>query len=209
MTDPAAKSPPTSPPSPERRSFLSRLAGFTLIASVASAYGAFAAILGRFLFPARPAATEWQFLTELARLQQGDSLVYVTPAGASVAVARRTSGTDADAFIALSSTCPHLGCQVHWEGQNNRFFCPCHNGAFNPEGKAIAGPPAEAGQSLPRFDLKVDAGSLYIKVPVEALAKGPGRVLPPPRYPRGGGHDPCLAPPLATASASPGSEERA
>jgi cytochrome b6-f complex iron-sulfur subunit len=206
MTDHAAESPHSSPTSPERRTFLSRLAGVALIGSVASAYGAFAAILGRFLFPARPVATEWQFLTELARLRQGESLVYVTPAGASVAVARRTAGTDVDAFIALSSTCPHLGCQVHWEGQNNRFFCPCHNGAFNPEGKAIAGPPAEAGQSLPRFELKVEAGSLYIKVPVEALAQGPGRVLPPPRYPRGAGHDPCLAPPTSAGS---GAGERA
>ncbi len=76
--------------------------------------------------------------------------------------------------MALSSTCPHLGCKVHWEAPENRFFCPCHNGAFDPSGRAIAGPPAEAGQSLGRYPLRIEGGLLYIEVPTERLPGGEG-----------------------------------
>lgn len=158
-----------SPPDdPERRSFLATAA---MAGSMAAGYGTFAAIAARYLYPAHPAPTSWLYVQDLRSLKPGDSLVYRTPAGATVAVARLgNAGTDSD-FLALSSTCPHLGCQVHWEGANNRFFCPCHNGAFDPSGKAIAGPPADAGQSLLRYPLKVENGLLFIQVPVEKLSE--------------------------------------
>jgi len=156
-----------APEDPERRSFL---ATAVMTGGLVAGYGTFAMMAGRYLYPAHPADTSWLFVQDLRSLKAGDSLVYRTPAGATVAVARLGSaGTDAD-FLALSSTCPHLGCQVHWESQNNRFFCPCHNGAFDPSGKAIAGPPADAGQSLLRYPLKVENGLLYIRVPVEKLS---------------------------------------
>jgi Rieske Fe-S protein len=165
------------PESAERRSFL---ATAVMGGGLAAGYGTFAWMAGRYLYPAHEAPTSWLFLRDLHSLKPGDSFVYRTPAGATVAVARLgNAGTDAD-FLALSSTCPHLGCQVHWEGQNNRFFCPCHNGAFDPTGKAIAGPPAEAGQSLLRYPLKVENGLLYINVPVEKLSTSdPDGGLPP------------------------------
>ncbi len=67
-------------------------------------------------------------------------------------------------FFALSSVCPHLGCRVHWEKHYDRFFCPCHNGAFGPSGKAISGPPADDKQNLPHYPLKIVSGSLYIEM---------------------------------------------
>jgi Rieske Fe-S protein len=86
-----------------------------------------------------------------------------------VVISRIDSNGDESDFVALSSVCPHLGCQVHWEGQNNRFFCPCHNGAFDPQGNAIAGPPKEAHQALARYPLKVENGLLFIQVKTQAL----------------------------------------
>jgi Rieske Fe-S protein len=74
-------------------------------------------------------------------------------------------------FVALSSICPHLGCRVHWEAHNERFFCPCHNGAFDSSGKAIAGPPKTANQTLPEYPLKVVDGSLYIEMSIESVRK--------------------------------------
>jgi Rieske Fe-S protein len=144
-------------------------------------YGAFAAIAGRFLYPPEGGEDAWVFVTELARLRPGESLVFRTPAGASAAVARRGDRGDVTDFLALSSVCPHLGCQVHWEQQNNRFFCPCHNGVFTPEGTGIGGPPGDAGQSLPRYPLKLENGLLYIEVPVEKVAATPAN-----------GRDACL-----------------
>ena len=97
--------------------------------------------------------------------------MYRSPAGESVTIARRGTGGTAEDFVALSSTCPHLGCQVHWEPQNTRFFCPCHNGVFDPTGRAVSGPPAEAGHSLPRYALEVRDGLIYIPVPTEELRR--------------------------------------
>jgi hypothetical protein len=85
-----------------------------------------------------------------------------------------------------------LGCQVRWEPQNNRYFCPCHNGTFDTTGKATGGPPGEAGQSLPRYGLRIDSGLLYIEVPVEHLSTPLQAGLVEVVSPQGPGHDPCL-----------------
>ncbi|MEQ8767710.1 MAG: ubiquinol-cytochrome c reductase iron-sulfur subunit [Planctomycetota bacterium] len=174
-----------------RRSALTRIASWTMAGGLLAGYGAFAAIAGRYLYPARKARKGWMFVRELAAFGNGDSVVYRTPGGARVSIARVGTKGTADDFIALSSTCPHLGCQVHWEGPRNRFFCPCHNGAFDPKGRPIEGPPAEAGQSLPRYALKVENELLYIEVGLEELTMGEGH-LEAPGGPSGPGHDPCL-----------------
>lgn len=136
-------------------------------------YGACGAMAARYLYPARGRERRWQFLACADEFEAGASFAYRAPFGEKIAVARRGKTGAVEDFVALSSTCPHLGCQVHWEPQNNRFFCPCHNGVFDPAGNAIAGPPFQAGQSLSRYPLKVENGSIFIEVPMESLA-GPG-----------------------------------
>lgn len=135
-----------------------------MTAGLAAGYGMFCHVAGRFLYPAHDAPKRWVYVTDVARMKAGDSLEYRTPDGASVSVTRRGSGGGVEDFAALGNVCPHLGCHVHWESQNARYFCPCHNGAFDPSGKATAGPPAEAGQSLPSFPLKVEGGLLFIQI---------------------------------------------
>ena len=179
---------------PPRRRLLSLLTTIGAAVGLTAAYGSLAAAMGRFLFPARPPARGWMFVVQEHRLKTGESLLYRTPAGATVNVARQGGDSSAEAFVALSSVCPHLGCQVHWEPQNNRFFCPCHNGVFAPDGTGIGGPPGDAGQSLPRYPLKVEDGLLFIEVDQTEIASGPGRVLAAPAVPAGPGHDPCLSP---------------
>lgn len=149
-----------------RRSTLKRLAGYLMGGGLVAAYGNLAAVMARYLYPARPEARGFLYVSDLASLGAGESLVYTTPGGATVNVTRRGAGDSIESFLALSSVCPHLGCQVHWEPQNDRFFCPCHNGVFTPEGVAIDGPPADAGQSLSQFPLKVENGLLFIEVPL-------------------------------------------
>jgi len=73
---------------------------------------------------------------------------------------------------AFSSVCPHLGCRVHWEGDKNEFFCPCHKGVFNSNGVAISGPPADAGQSLRKVSVEVDEKSQIVYIEVNK----PGRM---------------------------------
>ena len=178
--------------SEERRRFLSVASTTAMSAGLIGGYGAFALISGRFLYPARPAERGWQFVIEEARVPVGESLVYRTPTGETINITRKAREGAASDFIALSSICPHLGCQVYWESQNNRYFCPCHNGVFDAEGVGTEGPPGDAGQSLPRYELKVEGGMLFVEVGLTSLAEGEGEILEePPRS--AAGHDPCLS----------------
>ncbi len=132
-------------------------------------YGAFASYAIRFLYPANVGKSIWQFVCTLDQLKVNESMAFTMPSGAKVVVARQAEGDSAEAFIALSSVCPHLGCKVHWEAVNDRFFCPCHNGAFDAQGAPTEGPPASANQYLTRFPLSVEGNLLLIEVPVNAV----------------------------------------
>lgn len=115
-------------------------------------YGTLAAMAGRFLYPARPAPRGWLFTTQVDRLNPA-SMTYTTPAGDPVIITRSGEGAG-DGFHRPLQHLPHLGCRVHWEGQNDRYFCPCHNsGQFDRQGTATEGPPAAAGKDLPRATL--------------------------------------------------------
>lgn len=179
------------PSDPKKQEFLSKLTNLAMFAGLAAAYGTFAAIMARFLYPSRPSPRGWMFVSSLGQFDRGESRLFRTPSGESVSITRQGDGTAAEDFVALSSVCPHLGCQVHWEPQNDRYFCPCHNGVFSPDGVARAGPPADAGQSLLEYPLKVERDLLFIEVAHTDLAQGPGR-LEKPCGPPGPGHDPCL-----------------
>jgi Rieske Fe-S protein len=132
-------------------------------------YGLLGVMAGRYLYPSGGADAVWQFVGVLKEMGPGESREFIAPNGAKVVIARQGEGDSADDFVALSSVCPHLGCQVHWEPHNNRFFCPCHNGVFDPQGRATEGPPAKAGQSLTEFPLRVEDGLLFIQAPVTSI----------------------------------------
>jgi nitrite reductase/ring-hydroxylating ferredoxin subunit len=157
-------------PGLERRRFISLSSTAAMILGLLGGYGAFGSIAARFLYPAREADRRWLFVSLVRAILPGQTVLYRTPAGATVNVTRRGSGDDD--FIALSSTCPHLGCQVHWEAAKSRYFCPCHNGTFDESGRGTGGPPGDAGQSLPRYPLRVENGLLFIETPVGGLLGG-------------------------------------
>lgn len=163
-----SKTPATTEPSPRRGFFGSIVSGFMAL-GLAAGYGTFAAYAGRFLFPNLKGVNAWQFVATLDQLKLGASFPFVTSTGAKIVVARQSEGNEAENFIALSSVCPHLGCAVHWEPQNDRFFCPCHNGAFDASGQPTEGPPKSANQELTRFPLKIEGDLLYIEVSTESL----------------------------------------
>ena len=47
-------------------------------------------------------------------------------------------------LLALSRTCPHLGCSVPWIEKEMKFACPCHGSAFDITGKVIEAPAPRA-----------------------------------------------------------------
>lgn len=157
----ASKQDSAQPVDATRRSVVSTMAMGT---GLAAGYGYFASIAAQFLYPASPEPRGWQFVAVADQIKPGSSLNLKTPSGQPMVVMRQgEQGTEAD-FVALSGVCPHLGCMVNWEPQNNRFFCPCHNGAFDPSGNATQGPPHASHQTLSRFPLKVENGLLFVEV---------------------------------------------
>ncbi|MBS2018899.1 MAG: ubiquinol-cytochrome c reductase iron-sulfur subunit [Deltaproteobacteria bacterium] len=155
-----------------RRRFLAKGARVAAGVGLAASYGTFGAFAVRFLYPAKDQPTLWVFVADVAGFARGASLPFTAPGGAKVAIARQGGAGSVDDFVALSSTCPHLGCQVHWQAAEQQFFCPCHNGAFDASGRATAGPPAKAGQSLLRYPLKIEDGLLYVQVPAPDPTEG-------------------------------------
>lgn len=160
----------TSSDKEDRRAFLGHFPACLMAGGLAAGYGTMGAIALRFLYPAHLDPTAWVFVVDLRGVQAGDSIATKAPSGQPIIITRMKDEGTAEDFIALSSVCPHLGCMVHWEGQNNRFFCPCHNGVFDPLGIAIEGPPHQSGQTLARFPLKVENGLLFMQVPLANLS---------------------------------------
>ena len=152
----------------DRRSFLTSTTTIAMGAGLAAGYGTLFAMAGRFLYPVESGNGAWQFVGEVDALRLRSTFEYTAPNGQPVVIAYRDDVDEP--FIALSSVCPHLGCQVHWDTVRGEFICPCHNGAFDAGGTATLGPPASAGQSLKRFPLRISDGLLFIEVPTESLA---------------------------------------
>jgi Rieske Fe-S protein len=154
---------------PARRAFLG--SSLAMAGGLAAGYGALGAIAVRFLYSGDKIERGWMYVGQVDDLAQRKTVPFVAPDGNRIVIAYVGPGASADDFLALSSTCPHLGCQVHWEAANDRFFCPCHNGTFDPQGRPTGGPPAAAGQSLLAYPLSVEEGHLFIEVPLKRLAR--------------------------------------
>ncbi len=161
----------------DRREFVLSSSTALMAGGLAAGYGTFFAMAGSYFYPSE-SNKAWMFVADTGGFAPGKSKAFQSPTGVRVMITRQLesarSGTREDDqakpgllpedFIALSSVCPHLGCRVHWEQHNDRFFCPCHNGVFDPSGKAISGPPADDQQNLPHYPLKIVSGSLYIEM---------------------------------------------
>lgn len=142
-----------------------------MAAGLAASYGTFGYCALRFLIPdSEDENLDWQFVGTLKSLEEIESLEFVASSGIKIVIARAADVAETG-FLALSSLCPHLGCQVFWEAINNRFFCPCHNGVFDASGTATAGPPADANQSLTQYPTKILNNALYVWAPLETLTE--------------------------------------
>lgn len=62
-------------------------------------------------------------------------------------------------YKVFSAICTHLGCKIKWEAHNNRFYCPCHKGVFDINGKVVSGPPP---RDLNSYRVEVSGKLIYI-----------------------------------------------
>ena len=138
-----------------------------MIGALTAAYGFITAVAVSFTFPRRASAPAQRiFIGFTHELGIGESKSVPLPSGDQLIVSN-TGSINADsgsAIIGFSNQCPHLGCKVQWEPQEQRFFCPCHQGVFDPTGVATAGPPAQANQKLRAYPIELNGNSMYAVV---------------------------------------------
>jgi cytochrome b6-f complex iron-sulfur subunit len=59
---------------------------------------------------------------------------------------------DDGGFLAVYRRCPHLGCTVQWQSEEERFLCPCHASNFDQFGNFLSQPVPRA---LDRFEIQI------------------------------------------------------
>jgi len=62
-------------------------------------------------------------------------------------------------FLAVYRRCTHLGCNVNWEAEQNRFFCPCHASSFDLHGE-VKNPPAP--RALDTFAIRIEDSRVLV-----------------------------------------------
>jgi Rieske Fe-S protein len=63
-------------------------------------------------------------------------------------------------LTAFSTVCPHLGCAVDYDGDADKFKCPCHRSTFSIAGAVEGGP---APRSMDELEVTDENGRLAIK----------------------------------------------
>lgn len=81
----------------------------------------------------------------------------VTTNQQSVYVVASASG---DTPRVLSAVCPHLGCTVQWDSEQDRFRCPCHGAEYGSDGVRLAGP---ANRGMDELPVSIRDGKLYVQ----------------------------------------------
>lgn len=66
----------------------------------------------------------------------------------------------ADGVLAWSTTCPHLGCAVDKAATGSGFYCPCHDSAFDEEGRRLNGP---SPRGLDALETRVEDGFVMVE----------------------------------------------
>ena len=108
----------------------------------------------RYVYPQKKETKKEVYLCKLSDIPLGESRLFKGLEGQEFVVARIDGG-----ITALSTRCTHLGCKVHWLEKEQKFFCPCHEGYFDKEGKVLAGPPPRPLDKVPVIEKD---GHLYV-----------------------------------------------
>lgn len=135
-----------------RRIFLNTLFG-GWIAAVAS--GALWALL-KFAFPTLGKEPDFVILKKADF--EGIPLNSVKPfawGGKLGLYFRKENGT----VQALKGVCTHMECNVTYKPDEKKFYCACHKGWFDENGRNIGGPPPKP---LEIFDITVEGDKLII-----------------------------------------------
>ena len=77
----------------------------------------------------------------ISSVERGHGAIVETPQG-KAGVYKTEEGT----VCQVSAICPHMGCELTWNPDENSWDCPCHGSRFDCEGKLLEGPAQEGIQ---------------------------------------------------------------
>ncbi len=117
-----------------RRTFLNTLFGGSLLAFFT---GSLAAVV-RFAFPTLGKEPDFVILKvgDYADLPLNSTKPFAW-GGKLGLFFRKTDGT----LVALKGVCSHMECNIVYKPEDRKFYCPCHKGWFDENGRNIQGPP--------------------------------------------------------------------
>ena len=73
--------------------------------------------------------------------------------------------------VAISSTCPHVGCIVSYRSEEDSIVCPCHNAVFTNTGKQEGGSGASP-RDLDTLEVRVDEATGDVLVNYKRFKEG-------------------------------------
>jgi Rieske Fe-S protein len=139
-----------------RRTALNVLLGFGGVAAVGSMiYPVFS-----FLKAPRQAESSQNKVTierKASEMKPGDWMIFSFGTKPGLLICLEASG--GPELRAFSATCTHLNCIVEYQPEENKIFCPCHNGSFDVNGNNIAGPPPKP---LEQYSVRVQDDTITI-----------------------------------------------
>jgi Rieske Fe-S protein len=99
-------------------------------------------------------------IAQASALQPGESMLFRYPGPADPCILVRTRG---GVLAAYSQVCTHLSCAVVYRRDDDRLFCPCHEGVFEcgaptAGARPLEGPPQ---RPLPRIALEVVGDDVF------------------------------------------------
>lgn len=136
----------------ERRKFLN---SFAIFIPFTTAFAGFLGMGIRFITPYKREVERRIFTIQLDELEINNTRQFQDLRGKDLMLVR-TSDREVKA---ISTTCTHLGCSVHWQPEKKTFFCPCHAGVFDTDGKVISGPPPRA---LDSYRVELEGNNVFI-----------------------------------------------
>jgi cytochrome b6-f complex iron-sulfur subunit len=143
---------------PARRAFLGNL-----LLGVAGTLGLATLAQRFFLFLSPPPPPQREVEMAAIALESipdgGGRIVHLPGSGGAIAI-ERTGGS----VRAFSAVCTHLGCVIEWQpNAAQAWFCPCHHGRYDREGRVLGGPPP---RPLTPVAARVRDGQVFVKYTV-------------------------------------------
>jgi cytochrome b6-f complex iron-sulfur subunit len=135
-----------------RRTFLNTLLGGWLLALLSgSLYG-----LLKFAFPTLGKEPDFVVLAAKDFMVIPNNSVKAFAWGGKVGLFMKK---DDGSLQALKGVCTHMECNITYRPEERKFFCACHKGWFDQNGKNIGGPPPKP---LEIFDYRVEGEKLIV-----------------------------------------------